>query len=129
MLSVETTFLYKNYYTFIQTMTFMKSTFSILLVCIFIFSNKKLMPRHLLNSGRRLRRRCCQLYNTTTDGGFVMAGDTYSFGLSKSDDILITKFDGSGHLLWNRRYGSSNYDHAYCITATTDGGQCAVAWA
>ncbi len=60
----------------------------------------------------------------TTDGGFIMAGDTYSFGLTKSD-VLITKFDATGNLLWNKRCGSSDYDHVFCITATTDGG-CAV---
>src|SRR5205809_599066 len=60
----------------------------------------------------------------TTDGGFVLAGDTYSFGLTKSD-ILIIKFDADGNLLWNKRYGSSDYDHAFCITATNDGG-CAI---
>jgi hypothetical protein len=57
----------------------------------------------------------------TTDGGFVIAGDTYSFGASKSD-IYIVKFDSHGNLLWNKKYATKDYDHGYCIAATNDGG-------
>ncbi|MEO8710945.1 MAG: T9SS type A sorting domain-containing protein [Parafilimonas sp.] len=57
----------------------------------------------------------------TADGGFVTVGDTYSFGASKSD-MYIVKFDSHGNLLWNKKYASSEYDHGYCVTATTDGG-------
>ena len=57
----------------------------------------------------------------TTDSGFVLAGDTYSFGLSKSD-IYVVKFDSHGNLLWNKKFGGNDYDHANCIAATKDGG-------
>jgi len=57
----------------------------------------------------------------TTDGGFILAGDTYSFGLSKSD-MYIVKFDNHGNLLWNKRFGGTDYDHANCVAATKDGG-------
>jgi len=60
----------------------------------------------------------------TTDGGYVLAGDTYSFGISKSD-MYIVKFDSHGNMLWNKRYGGRDYDHANSITATSDGG-CAI---
>ena len=57
----------------------------------------------------------------TSDGGYVIAGDTYSFGLTKSD-VLVTKLNAAGNVQWSKSYGSSDYDHGYDIIQTTDGG-------
>jgi len=56
----------------------------------------------------------------TTDGGYIVAGETYSFGTSGDAYILKLKSDGS--LDWQKTYGGGNYDYAYSIQQTTDGG-------
>ena len=57
----------------------------------------------------------------TTDGGYALAGYTYSFGAGQSDAWLV-KTDGLGNMEWNMTYGGSSYDFAYALVQTTDGG-------
>ncbi len=57
----------------------------------------------------------------TSDGGFVLAGRTMSFGAG-SGDALVLKLSSTGALEWARTYGGSGYDFAWCITQTSDGG-------
>jgi hypothetical protein len=57
----------------------------------------------------------------TTDGGYVIAGYTNSFGAGNSDVYLI-KTDASGDTLWTRTYGSNNNDYGYSVQQTEDGG-------
>jgi len=57
----------------------------------------------------------------TSDGGYVVAGntDSYSYGAS---DCAIYKLDSSGNKVWFKHYGGSNYDYGKSIEQTTDGG-------
>ena len=57
----------------------------------------------------------------TSDGGYIVAGQTLSFGVDYGD-ILILKLDGSGNILWQKTYGGSSWDSAGIIQQTTDGG-------
>ncbi len=57
----------------------------------------------------------------TQDGGYVMAGDTYSFGAGGSE-AWVLKLDGSGNVQWQKTYGSTDYDVAHSIQQTQDGG-------
>ena len=58
----------------------------------------------------------------TSDGGFIIAGITRSFGLINPNYYLI-KTDGSGTIEWtNSSYGSIYHDHAYRGIETSDGG-------
>ena len=57
----------------------------------------------------------------TSDGGFIMAGETYSFGAGNSD-IWILKLDVIGNIQWQKIYGASGYDLARSIQQTSDGG-------
>jgi len=57
----------------------------------------------------------------TADSGYVIAGETRSFGTEQSD-ILICKFSGSGILEWARSVGDGSADVAYSLVGTQDGG-------
>jgi len=57
----------------------------------------------------------------TADGGYVMAGDTFSFGAGDRDAWLI-KVDSSGNMEWNKTYGGAAYDNAQSMVQTSNGG-------
>ncbi|MFI5144828.1 MAG: T9SS type A sorting domain-containing protein [Ignavibacteria bacterium] len=57
----------------------------------------------------------------TTDGGYAMAGFTYSFGAG-SGDYYIVKLDASGNFQWNRTIGGTDADYCLSVIQTTDGG-------
>jgi hypothetical protein len=55
------------------------------------------------------------------DGGFIIAGETYSFGAGANDAYLI-RTDSSGLALWTRTYGGTDREMAFCVEQTLDGG-------
>lgn len=58
----------------------------------------------------------------TSDGGFLIAGITRSFGLINPNYYLV-KTDSSGTIDWsNSTYGGIYHDHAYRGIETSDGG-------
>ncbi len=57
----------------------------------------------------------------TTDGGYVMAGHTNSFGAG-SLDMYIAKLDAGGTLQWSKTAGGTNNEWAWSMIQTTDGG-------
>jgi len=56
----------------------------------------------------------------TTEGGFIVAGETSSFGAET--DVWILKMDANGNIAWEKRYGGSGEDIAHSIQQTSDGG-------
>ena len=57
----------------------------------------------------------------TTDGGYILAGYTSSFGAGWAD-IWVLKLDSNGNISWQKTYGESDTDWTNCIRQTTDGG-------
>ena len=57
----------------------------------------------------------------TNDGGYIIVGDTYSFGNGDSD-IWVIKTDISGIIEWEKYFGGSKYDSGKSIQQTNDGG-------
>jgi len=57
----------------------------------------------------------------TKDGGFIIAGETWSFGNGLSD-FYILKLDNNGNLLWQITYGGEYWDEAFSVQQTNDGG-------
>jgi hypothetical protein len=56
----------------------------------------------------------------TSDGGYLLAGETTSAGAGSSDAWLV-KVDGTGEEAWNRTYGGAGYDGASAVTETSGG--------
>ncbi|MCK4527078.1 T9SS type A sorting domain-containing protein [candidate division WOR-3 bacterium] len=57
----------------------------------------------------------------TTDGGFIVAGYTKSYGAG-SEDIWVIKTNFIGDTLWTRTFGCEYNDYGYSIKQTLDGG-------
>jgi hypothetical protein len=56
----------------------------------------------------------------TSDGGYIVAGETYSFGAGYSDAFLI-KTDANGNIIWAKTYGGTYGDYACSVQQTSDG--------
>jgi len=57
----------------------------------------------------------------TSDGGFALAGETYSFDVGQGDFWLV-KTDENGNAEWNQTYGGKSIDIARSLVETSDGG-------
>ena len=57
----------------------------------------------------------------TSDGGYIIAGQTASYG-SGSSDVYLVKTDGAGNSQWEKALGGSNTDYAESVQQTSDGG-------
>ncbi len=69
--------------------------------------------------GRRTDQ--CWALDTTVDGGFILVGDTASFG-SGGSDFWLVKVDTNGQEEWNKTYGGSRTDYAVDGHQTSDHG-------
>jgi len=63
----------------------------------------------------------------TTDGGYIVAGWTDSFG-SGWEDVYILKLNAKGDLEWQKIFGGKSFDRARSIQQTTDGGYIVAGW-
>jgi len=64
---------------------------------------------------------CGYSVRQTTDGGYIVAGNTRSYGAGM-DDVYLIKTNSVGDTLWTRTYGGADIDEAYDVQQTSDGG-------
>ena len=57
----------------------------------------------------------------TADLGFIIVGETTSFGAGNRD-AWVVRLDSGGNVLWQTVYGQSGWDIARGVAQTTDGG-------
>jgi hypothetical protein len=63
----------------------------------------------------------CWALALTSDGGFVLAGETTNSGKGKEDCFLV-KTDSLGTLLWSQTYGGEKGDRCFSVVQADDGG-------
>ena len=57
----------------------------------------------------------------TNDGGYIICGETSSFG-NGDDDVYVIKTDGNGIEQWSKTFGGISDDKGFSLDKTTDGG-------
>jgi hypothetical protein len=57
----------------------------------------------------------------TSDGGFILVGETRSFGVEKGN-VFLVRTDEFGNEIWSKMYGGSDYDVGHSVQQTSDGG-------
>ena len=57
----------------------------------------------------------------TSDGGYIVAGYTRSYGAG-GNDVWLIKTNSEGNRQWSRTFGGSDWDGAYSVAQTSDGG-------
>jgi len=60
----------------------------------------------------------------TTDGGYIITGWTYSYGIGTPDysNVYLIKTDSEGYVEWEQTYGGPGEDKGYSVSQTDDGG-------
>jgi len=59
----------------------------------------------------------------SSDGNYLLIGDTYNFGHHGNEDVWLLKIDKNGNIIWSKTYGRSDKDEqGNRIIQTRDGG-------
>jgi uncharacterized delta-60 repeat protein len=64
---------------------------------------------------------CARSIQETSDGGYIVAGYSYSFGAGQTD-LLVLKLNFDGSIVWQKTYGGTDWEWANAIQETADGG-------
>ena len=57
----------------------------------------------------------------TSDGGYIVVGQTYSYDIG-SGDVWLIKTDSEGNLQWDKTFGGAKADYGDAVQQTLDGG-------
>jgi hypothetical protein len=76
-----------------------------------------LWTRRFGGSGNDGARAICE----TTDGGFIVAGSTVSYGAGLSD-VYLLRLTSTGDTVWTRAFGGAAGDYGRAVVQAADGG-------
>ncbi len=57
----------------------------------------------------------------TSDGGYVVAGETWSYGAG-NNDFWVLKLNSIGHVAWSNTFGDDRFEGAKSVQQTSDNG-------
>jgi len=63
----------------------------------------------------------------TSDGGFILAGETESYGAGLAD-VYLVRTNSFGDTLWTKTYGGTDSDVGFSVQETSDGGYIITGW-
>jgi hypothetical protein len=72
-----------------------------------------------------LQKDIAKMIQSTSDGGYIIASISRSFGWVNPDMWLI-KLDASGNSQWTHNYGGAGHEHCFAVRPTADGDYIAI---
>lgn len=66
------------------------------------------------------KKEASKMIETTSDGGYIIAGITRSFGLY-NPDMWVVKINSAGSMQWDKKFGFSGHEHGYAAKELADG--------
>jgi len=91
------------------------------LICAGIYSDTCMGQSVFFRTYGGLSNDLARAVQQTSDGGFIVAGETYSFG-EGSRDVFLFKTDTAGGQVWAKTYGGTSEDYAYALDQTANNG-------
>ena len=64
---------------------------------------------------------CAYAVRQLDDGGYLVVGNTDSFG-AVNPDVYLIKMDGDGKMIWQKTYGGKGSDYGWSLLKAEDGG-------
>ena len=99
-------------------------SWSTILVCLIIWAFQVSGQGNMqfTYGGSRLDK--CNDLSATPDGGYILAGESESFGpaLGGAKKVIIIKTDGKGNVSWSKIYDNDVYEMPNSVLLTSDGG-------
>ena len=98
----------------------MKKIYTLLFALYSLFGHAQSVKFQVSIGGNANDRANC--IQQTSDNGYIVCGNTFSFGSGTSADAYLVKLSETGVLQWSKTYGGAGLDNAHYVQQTSDGG-------